>query len=247
MQIALLIPTYNEADNLAMLLPEIALAAKELVQVYLTVYVIDDSSPDGTAQVALDLQNQLQTPSFQIQLISRKMKEGLGKAYIDGFKTLLALKNKPNFIMQMDADRSHSPRYIAQFIQSAKTGADFVVGSRYIPGGSSPNWSWYRKLLSHAGNMYARMLLSNHVTDYTGGFNLYSSALLERLNFDFINHAGYGFLIHLKFNAQQHAQKIVEIPIQFTDREFGVSKMPLNTIFKNCYLVVVIRLKSLLP
>ena len=85
------------------------------------------------------------------------------------------------------------------------------------------------------------------MTDYTGGFNLYSSALLERLNFDFINHAGYGFLIHLKFNAQQHAQKIVEIPIQFTDREFGVSKMPLNTIFKNCYLVVVIRLKSLLP
>lgn len=244
--LVIIIPTFNEAKNVQLLLGEISTIAELHCQVNFNVYVIDDSSPDGTAAVAQALSEELTRPNFSISVINRVKKEGLGKAYIDGFRSMLELTNPPDYILQMDADLSHSPKYIPEFLAAARRGADFVVGSRYIPGGSSPDWSWYRKLLSRGGNFYARSILGRRIHDYTGGFNMYTIGLIRAMDIESIDYFGYGFLIDLKFRAARLAKKIVEIPIYFTDREFGQSKMPANTIIKNFILVPKIRLKSLL-
>lgn len=244
--LALLVPTFNEARNIDLLLRGIFSVAKIEHDIHLYVYVIDDSSPDGTAAVAQALSEELTCPNFSISVINRVKKEGLGKAYIDGFKSMLELTIPPDYILQMDADLSHSPKYIPEFLAAARQGADFVVGSRYIPGGSSPDWSWYRKLLSRGGNFYACSILGRRIHDYTGGFNMYSIGLIREMDIESIDYFGYGFLIDLKFRAARLAKKIVEIPIHFADREFGQSKMPANTIVKNFILVPKIRLKSLL-
>ena len=243
--LAILIPTFNEAKNVQLLLREISTIAGLHCQVNFNVYVIDDSSPDGTAAVAQALSEELVCPNFSTSVINRVKKEGLGKAYIDGFKSMLGLTNPPDYILQMDADLSHSPKYIPEFLAAARRGVDFVVGSRYIPGGSSPDWSWYRKLLSRGGNFYACSILGRRIHDYTGGFNMYSIELIRAMDIESIDYFGYGFLIDLKFRAARLAKKIIEIPIHFTDREFGQSKMPANTIIKNFILVPKIRLKSL--
>lgn len=245
MNLAILIPTFNESENIDVLLRELAEMAKLESGVNFTVYVIDDSSPDGTAAIVKALSEELACTNFSISVINRVKKEGLGKAYIDGFKSMLELTNPPDYILQMDADLSHSPKYIPEFLAAARRGADFVVGSRYIPEGSSPDWSWYRKLLSRGGNLYARSILGRSIHDYTGGFNMYSIGLIRAMDIESIDYFGYGFLIDLKFRAVRLAKKIVEIPIHFTDREFGQSKMPANTIIKNFILVPKIRLKSL--
>lgn len=243
--LVILIPTFNEAKNVQLLLSEISTIAELHCQVNFNVYVIDDSSPDGTATVAQALSEELACPNFSISVINRVKKEGIGKAYIDGFKSMLELTNPPDYILQMDADLSHSPKYIPEFLAAAQRGADFVVSSRYIPGGSSPDWSWYRKLLSRGGNFYSRSILGRRIHDYTGGFNMYSVGLIRAMDIESIDYFGYGFLIDLKFRAARLAIKIVEIPIHFTDREFGQSKMPANTIINNFILVPKIRLKSL--
>lgn len=243
--LAILIPTLNEAKNVQILLREIFTITGLYRQVNFNVFVIDDSSPDGTAAVAHIMSKELVSPNFSISIINRVKNEGLGKAYIDGFKSMLELINPPDYILQMDADLSHSPKYIPEFLAAARRGADFVVGSRYIPGGSSPDWSWYRKLLSRGGNFYACSILGRRIHDYTGGFNMYSIGLIREMDIESIDYFGYGFLIDLKFRAARLAKKIIEIPIHFTDREFGQSKMPANTIIKNFILVPKIRLKSL--
>ena len=186
----------------------------------------------------------LKTDNFEVNLINRKKKEGLGRAYIDTFRYLLRLDSPPNLVLQMDADLSHNPKYISLFINAAINGSDFVVGSRYIEGGSVPNWSWYRKFLSKGGNFFARAVLGNSITDYTGGYNLYALELLKKIDLNSINQSGYGFQIALKNEARRHANKISEVPIEFLDREYGVSKMPLNTILKNFLLVISIKIKS---
>jgi len=246
MRIALLIPTYNEAINIELLLKSLASTIATIPQVQFDIFVIDDSSPDGTAQVALELNRQLKTDRFQIQVINRAKKEGLGKAYINGFKTILSLDQPQDFVMQMDADLSHSPKYLPQFIDAIKQGADFIVGSRYIPGGSAPNWGLHRKIASRGGNFYSQLMLGKRITDYTGGFNLYSIELLKRLDMQSIEQDGYGFLIGLKFKASVHSKKIIEVPIQFMDREYGNSKMPISTIFKSFLFVTKMRLSYML-
>jgi len=243
--LAILTPTFNEVKNIDLLLRELSMISMPELTVHFNVFVIDDSSPDGTAAVAQALSEELAFPNFSISVINRVKKEGLGKAYIDGFKSMLELANPPDYILQMDADLSHSPKYIPEFLAAARRGADFVVGSRYIPGGSSPDWSWYRKLLSRGGNFYACSILGRRIHDYTGGFNMYSIGLIRAMDIESIDYFGYGFLIDLKFRATRFAKKIVEIPIHFADREFGQSKMPANTIIKNFILVPKIRLKSL--
>lgn len=243
MKLAVLIPTYNESKNIAILLPAIRSEAAKYPTVFFQVYVIDDSSPDGTAEVAKSLVSPLMADNFKIEIINRLKKEGLGRAYIDTFKYLMGLSTPPNMVLQMDADLSHSPKYISNFLDAALSGSDFVVGSRYIDGGSVPNWSWYRKSLSKGGNFYARVMLGNSISDYTGGFNLFSLELLKKIDLTSVNHDGYGFLIALKHAARGHAKRIVEVPIEFLDREHGESKMPATTILKNFLLVMSIRLK----
>jgi dolichol-phosphate mannosyltransferase len=245
LKVAVLIPTYNEAENIELLLRKLRQVSSGLGDTFFLIYIIDDSSPDGTAQLAIKLNCELQTENFRVNVICRTKKEGLGKAYIDGFKRMLAMDKPPDFVLQMDADLSHDPLYVEQFINAANSNADFIVGTRYVTGGSCPNWSWNRKLLSRGGNSYARFILGRKVTDYTGGFNMYSLNILKKIDWDNLNNAGYGFLIDLKYQSQRFSKKIVEIPIKFLDRQYGVSKMPLNTIFKNFILVINIKLNNL--
>lgn len=244
--IAVLIPTYNEVQNIPGLLSAMRDMSAKLSDVSFTLYVIDDSSPDGTAEAVEKLNTQLETAHFCARVIRRAQKEGLGRAYIDGFKQMLALNPQPDFVLQMDADLSHDPEYILDYINAVRNGADFIVGTRYINGGSCPDWSWYRKLLSQGGNTYARLVLGRKITDYTGGFNMYSLDILKKIRWDALDSAGYGFLIDLKYQTQRLSNKIIEIPIQFLDRQHGHSKMPLNTIFQNFVLVLRIKMKHLL-
>lgn len=207
MIIAILIPTFNENENIDLLLGTLFTLAGLEPGATFNIFVIDDSSPDGTAAVAQALSEELTCPNFSISVINRVKKEGLGKAYIDGFKSMLELANPPDYILQMDADLSHSPKYIPEFLAAVRQGADFVVGSRYIPGGSSPDWSWYRKLLSRGGNFYACSILGRRIHDYTGGFNIYSIGLIREMDIESIDYFGYGFLIDLKFRAARLAKK----------------------------------------
>jgi dolichol-phosphate mannosyltransferase len=247
MKLAILIPTYNESQNISLLLNEIKLNTSYITEAEIEVYVIDDSSPDKTGELVNICKAKLNSNHFNINLITRDKKEGLGAAYISAFKYLLDLQKPPDLVLQMDADLSHNPIYISDFLHAATEGSDFVVGSRYIVGGSIPNWAWYRKILSKSGNYYSRIVLGNEITDYTGGYNLFSIALINKINFDDINHQGYGFLIALKYHALLLSKKTSQIPIKFLDRSFGHSKMPASTILKNFLLVLIIRFSPKRP
>lgn len=240
--LAILVPTYNELENIEILLRAIASVQMLHQNWNFHVYVIDDSSPDGTGARVEQLALELNRPGYQTQLLTRTKKEGLGKAYIFGFNYALNDQIvRPDFVMQMDADLSHDPKYLNDFIAALEIGAQVVLGARYIPGGGCPNWSWHRKLLSSGGNHYARLVLGTKVHDYTGGFNAYTASVLRAVALDQLDSAGYGFLIDLKFQILKQQPRIVEIPIQFIDRQFGKSKMPLNTIFQNFFLVLKIK------
>jgi len=243
--LAVLIPTYNEAQNIELLLEKIKSCTGRLSLSRVVIYVIDDSSPDGTARVVERMKVALETENFFIHLLHRSQKQGLGKAYIDGFRALLAQPDCPDYVLQMDADLSHHPESIPAFVEAMRAGAELVVGSRYIPGGSCPEWKWYRRALSEGGNRYARFVLGSSVSDYTGGFNLFSKNLLHKLDFGNLDHSGYGFLIHLKYEASRVTSKIAQVPIQFSDREYGVSKMPLSTVWRNFILVLSLKFKTL--
>lgn len=237
MKIALLIPTYNEAENIAHLLPLLSEISRKHPDIDLTAHIIDDNSPDGTARKVETLAPLLQSEHFNIKTIRRFVKNGLGEAYIQGFQEVL-VDMELRYVIQMDADLSHNPEYLDQFFACARRGIDLAIGSRYISGGAVPDWSFHRKLISRLGNLYARTLLGNQITDYTGGYNMFSASLLRRLNFSKLNTSGYGFLISLKFHAIDSSKSIHQIPIVFIDRKSGVSKMPLNTMAKNFKLVL---------
>jgi dolichol-phosphate mannosyltransferase len=238
MKLAIAIPTYNEATNIKKLLPAIQKNLKGYPELRCTVFVIDDSSPDGTANAAEILGRKLKTRTFSVSVLSRKKKEGLGKAYVYAFHKILA--QKFDYILQMDADLSHNPKYLPKFLDAANE-ADFVVGSRYVRGGATPDWTWFRKLQSRGGNIYSRLLLSSRITDYTGGFNLYSADLLQAIDLDSLQAGTYGFLIELKYNALLKCQNVRQVPIVFLDRQHGNSKLPQGSISKN--LTLVLRLK----
>ncbi len=240
LHLAIVTPTYNEIGNIEKLLTSLQAVSKEHPKDSFSVFVVDDSSPDGTADLVEILSPKLKTKNFNVNLIVRKEKDGLGRAYIFGFKQVLK-RGGFDYILQMDADLSHNPAYITGFLHQAREGADFIIASRYTPGGATPDWPWFRKLLSRGGNIYTRLLLSRRITDYTGGYNMYSTSLMKKLSLDTVTAGGYGFLIELKYRALQVAKKIGEVPIVFLDRENGVSKIPKSTIVKNLVLVVKLR------
>ena len=240
--LAILVPTYNELQNIEILLRAIA-AVQLLHQAWnFHVYVVDDSSPDGTGAHVEQLAIELNRSGYHVQLLTRTKKEGLGKAYIFGFNYALNDQVvRPDFVMQMDADLSHDPKYLNNFLEALDAGAEVVLGARYIPGGSCPDWGWHRKLLSSGGNYYTRLVLGSKVHDYTGGFNAYAVSVLRAIALDQLDSAGYGFQIDLKFQVLKLQPQIVEVPIRFVDRQHGKSKMPLNTIFQNFFLVLKIK------
>jgi dolichol-phosphate mannosyltransferase len=242
--LAVVSPTYNEVKNIENLLTSLYAVSVQHPDVDFSIIIIDDSSPDGTAVEGRRIAEKLRSKNFNVNVWVRKAKDGLGRAYIYGFKKLLKEMPQVTHVLQMDADLSHDPAYISGFIYQAKNGAEFVVATRYRPGGGTPDWSFYRKLLSRGGNLYTRTILSTKITDYTGGFNLYSRKLLEKLDLDTLRAKGYGFLIELKYRALKASKYTSEIPIVFLDRKHGSSKIPKSTLFKNLVLVPMIKVSK---
>jgi dolichol-phosphate mannosyltransferase len=213
MKTLVIIPTYNEIENLPSLLRGIFMYAPET-----DVLVVDDNSPDGTGQLIQSMSEQ----DRRIHIIRRPGKLGLGTAYIAGFKYAIAKQYDAAF--EMDADFSHDPRHLPAFLSAIKS-ADLVIGSRYIPGGDTPNWSFVRRLISGSGNIFARFVLRVPVQDCTGGFRCYRRYVLESIDLDSVRSRGYAFQVEMTYRVLNKGFTVVETPIIFVDRRLGQSKM----------------------
>ena len=216
MEKLVIIPTYNEKENIELILQ----AIYNLDQDY-HVLVIDDSSPDGTADIVRDLQPRFNNTVF---IEERKGKLGLGTAYIHGFKW--AMRRGYQYIFEMDADFSHHPNDLPRLYEACKIGgADVAIGSRYVKGGGVINWPKDRIALSKGGSLYTRLILWMPIADQTAGFMCYKKEVLETINLDEIHFVGYAFQIEMKFAAWKLGFRLKEVPIQFVDRKYGESKM----------------------
>ncbi len=222
----IIIPTYNEAENLPLLLKDIFLHAPKT-----DILIVDDNSPDGTGQLADSISKEDQ----RVHVLHRAGKLGLGTAYIAGFKHAIAHNYDAAF--EMDADFSHDPHHLPDFLNAIEN-ADLVIGSRYIPGGKTPGWSLARRLISGTGNIFARFMLGIPVHDCTGGFRCYRRDVLQRIELDTIQSRGYAFQIELTYRVMNQGFKIVETPITFIDRRFGSSKMS-RTIITEAFTYVL--------
>ena len=209
-----MLPTYNEAANIAEVLRRVKAAVPAA-----DVLVVDDSSPDGTAGVARAVGDEV----GGVDVLSRPAKSGLGSAYRAGFR--VGFDRGYDALVEMDSDLSHDPAALPTLLQALEEGADLAVGSRYIPGGSIPHWSWHRRALSRWGNRYAAFMLSLDVTDATSGFRAYRSGMVERIDIDSVRADGYGFQIEMAHRVARGGGRIVEVPIEFVDRRDGTSKM----------------------
>ncbi len=226
----IIIPTYNEIENLPLMIP-----ALEALDLGLEVLVVDDGSPDGTG--AWVREQQASKP--HLHLIERSGKQGLGSAYVAGFK--YALERDYELIFEMDADFSHDPAYIKDFL-AAIHDADLVIGSRYINGVNVVNWPMSRLLLSYFANMYARLVTGLPVRDATGGFKCFRADALRKLDLDRISSGGYSFQIEVNYKLWKKGCRIREIPIIFKDRTLGASKMSGKIIKEALFLLVKLRL-----
>lgn len=226
----IVVPTYNEAGNITALFTHI-FSVLPLTHILF----VDDGSRDGTVNLIKS------HPEFnkQVFILERPCKLGLGTAYITGFKWGLE-KNSYQAICQMDADLSHNPSYVPSMLSLLEQN-DLVIGSRYVQNGGVVNWGLIRKFISRFGSWYARSILSMHIRDLTGGFNLWRSSTLRKINFDKIKSEGYSFQIELKYRASQNKARIVEYPIVFKDREVGKSKMSLKICIEAFYRVLLIK------
>jgi len=231
-----IIPTYNEKENIAGILHAIFSLDKNY-----HVLVIDDNSPDGTANIVKDLIPQYNSKLF---LEERKGKQGLGTAYIHGFK--IALQRGYEYIFEMDADFSHNPNDLEKLYEACKfNGADVCVGSRYVPGGKTENWPLDRHIYSKGGAFYTRIITWMPIKDPTAGFVCYKKKVLENINFDAIKFVGYAFQIEMKFAAWKLGFKIKEVPITFVDRKIGVSKMSKGILKEGVLGVLKIQWQSM--
>lgn len=220
------IPTYNERDNIGPITRAV-LAADPRVDVL----IVDDASPDGTGEVA----DALAKDEPRVSVLHRRGKEGLGRAYLHAFR--VGLERGYSYLVEMDADFSHHPRYLPRLLDEAVAGADLVLGSRYVPGGGTVNWGLGRRLLSRGGSLYARRVLGVSVRDLTGGFKCFSRRVLEGLDLDAVMSSGYGFQIELTYRALKKGFSVTEVPIVFEDRRVGQSKMS-RRIFMEAVTVV---------
>lgn len=209
----IIIPTYNEAENLERLLDAVF-----EVQPDVHVLVVDDGSPDGTGDIA----DRRAGEDERVHVTHRQGKLGLGTAYIAGFKW--ALERDYPRVFEMDCDFSHQPKYIPDFLRASQS-ADLVLGSRYVRGGGTENWGWTRQLTSRGGNLYARLILGLPYKDLTGGFKCFRREVLEAMDLDSIASVGYAFQIELTYRAHKAGFRVTEVPIIFPDREQGESKM----------------------
>jgi dolichol-phosphate mannosyltransferase len=230
-----IIPTYNEAENLPRLIPEILKQG-----VGIEVLIVDDNSPDGTA----GLVKEMMATDARIHLIERPVKNGLGTAYVAGFK--FAIEHRYDLIFEMDADFSHSPHEIPQFIRKIEEGNDLVLGSRYIKGVRVLNWPMRRLLLSYSANVYTQIITGLPIHDATGGFKCFRRSVLEAINLDKVKSNGYAFQIEMSFKAWKKGFKLTEIPIIFLDRRSGVSKMSRKIVYEAMFMLWTLRIRSIL-
>ena len=235
-RLAIVIPTYNEIDNIFNLISQIG-NITERQDLEVIIIIVDDNSPDGTANLIIRNKDIIEKnfKFLKIDLIKRSEKLGIGSAYIKGFHHAIDLKC--DYILQMDADFSHQPKYIPLFLESIKK-SEVVIGSRYIRGGKTENWCFLRKSLSKAASLYARTILGMKVQDMTGGYVMYKLKVLEALDLNSVKSNGYSFQIEIKFMAYKNKFIIKEIPIIFPDRVKGKSKMERKIII-NAFLRVI--------
>ncbi|HVM40816.1 MAG TPA: polyprenol monophosphomannose synthase [Acidimicrobiia bacterium] len=226
MRTLVILPTYNEAENIGDVIRRVREALDGV-----EVLVADDNSPDGTA----DLAEKVGAEVGGVHVLRRPGKEGLGPAYRAGFHW--ALEHGYDVVVQMDADLSHDPAALPAMVQAVEEGADFSVGSRYVPGGDIPDWPWHRRALSKWGNRYTRFMLQLPGHDATTGYRALSADLLRRMDFDAVRADGYGFLIEMLYRFERIGAKGAEVPIVFRDRTRGASKMSSRIIVEALALV----------
>ncbi|HMN70118.1 MAG TPA: polyprenol monophosphomannose synthase [Bdellovibrionales bacterium] len=225
MKTLVIIPTYNERENIAALVPAVRQATPNV-----EILVVDDNSPDGTQ----DIVRQMQATDPRLHLLGRAGKQGLGKAYIAGFKW--GLERGFEALIEMDADFSHRPQDLKTLVATIPT-CDFVVGSRWVKGGGTVNWSFLRKLISLGGSFYARQILGYPIRDWTGGFNAWKAGTLQKIGLDSVRSEGYSFQIELKYKASRLGLHGIEVPIRFEDRRAGQSKMSSRIVVEALYRV----------
>lgn len=223
------IPTYNERENILPLIQQLFESKLDI-----DVLVVDDNSPDGTG----DLVRELKKSFYRLHLLSREQKQGLGRAYLAGFKW--GLDQGYDWLIEMDADFSHRPEDLAEILKHF-AGYDFIIGSRYVAGGKTVNWGLGRKVISQGGSLYARWILGFPLRDWTGGFNAWSSRVLLAMGLDQVQSDGYSFQIELKFRAMCLGFSHLEVPIVFEDRRVGQSKMSSHIVFEALYRVLGFR------
>jgi dolichol-phosphate mannosyltransferase len=210
----LVLPTYNEADNLEAIVE----AARAHLSEPHRILVVDDSSPDGTGEIA----DRLAAEREDVEVLHRPVKEGLGPAYLSGFAT--AIEAGAERVLQMDADFSHDPADLPRLLEASRT-ADLVLGSRYVPGGEVAEWGPLRRFISRGGSTYARFVLRTKVRDLTGGFKCWNRRALESIDFERVDSRGYAFQVEMTYRAIKAGNSVVEVPIVFRDRRVGESKM----------------------
>jgi dolichol-phosphate mannosyltransferase len=228
-----IIPTYNEADNLPLLIPTVLNLGEEF-----HILIVDDNSPDGTAIIVKEMQKN----EPRLFLIERSGKMGLGTAYVAGFK--FALANNYDFVFEMDADFSHDPAELPRLLEKAGE-CDLVIGSRYISGVNVVNWPLRRLILSYGANVYTRIITGMPVRDATGGFKCFRRKVLESIDLESIHSNGYAFQIEMNYKTWRKGFRVCEIPIVFTDRRIGVSKMSKHIVYEAVWMVWRLKIRSL--
>jgi dolichol-phosphate mannosyltransferase len=226
------LPTYNERENLEAML-------RALAPLGLRVLVIDDNSPDGTGEIADRLAEELDF----VSVLHRERKEGLGPAYLAGFRRALA--DGAEYIVEIDCDFSHDPKDVPRLLATCEAGADLALGSRYVEGGGTENWGAVRRLVSFGGSLYARTLLGVGIRDLTGGFKCYRRSVLEAIDLDAIRSKGYAFQIETTYRTLRRGFRVVEVPIRFVDRTAGDSKMSRTIVLEAVVKVPALRLAAL--
>jgi len=231
----LILPTYNEAENIerivAAALPQLAATGLEH-----RILVVDDGSPDGTGQIA----DRLAAENPAVEVLHRTSKEGIGPAYLAGFRRALA--GGADLLMEMDSDFSHDPVDIPRLVAAAER-ADLVLGSRYVPGGGVTDWGLLRRLISRGGSLYARLLLGIPVNDLTGGFKCFRRSVLETIDLSGVGTNGYGFQIEVTYRAIKAGFRVEEVPIVFRDRRAGTSKMSAKIAVEAFWKVPLLRFR----
>ena len=223
-RVTVVIPTYNELENLLHIAPAVTGQGYRLL-------IVDDSSPDGTGELA----DRLAAKDSRMSVLHRQAKEGLGPAYAAGFDQ--ALEDGADIIIEMDADFSHDPTDLPRLIEALDTGADLAIGSRYVTGGATPDWPMSRRLISKGGNLYARVMLGFPIRDATAGYRAFRADALRALPYKAARSSGYAFQVEMAMRSHEAGLKVVEVPITFRDRTRGTSKMGTEIVLEAMRLV----------